>query len=139
MKVDYYQEGGYITGTWSPDSIKTDFTELQWDVTKKVYADGRINAAFFFTKGDHFMEINKVELFENGKVISTDEHYGLADDYRGTYRTKTYFYALKVDNYKPTAKYSLKATVKGKGGTDSYGNFTFNLCPYEHFSILEPK
>ena len=139
LKVDYYREGGYISGTWSPEKLTTEFANLEWDVTKKVYANGRINAAFFYTKGEHFMDIQKVELLEDGKVISTDEHDGLADKFRGTYKTKTYFYALKVDDYKASSKYTVRAMVKGKDGVDSYGNFTFNLSPYQPFSIIEPK
>ncbi len=138
LKVDYYKKGGYISGTWSPEELTTGFSPLEWDVTKKVYANGRINAAFFYTKGEHFMEIQKVELLEDGRVISTDKHNGLADKFRGTHKTKTYFYGLKVDDYKASSKYTIRAVVKGKDGTDSYGNLTFNLNPYKPFSVIEP-
>ncbi|MEN8122362.1 MAG: beta-N-acetylhexosaminidase [Bacteroidota bacterium] len=139
LKIDYYREGGYITGTWTPDKLSTTYSNIEWDVTKKVYANGRINAAFFYTKGENFMQIQKVELLEDSKVISVDEHDGLADKFRGTHKTKTFFYALKVDSYKPLAKYTIRAVAKGKDGVNSYGNFTFNLNPYKPFSIIEPK
>lgn len=139
LKVDYYKKDGYISGTWSPEELTTSFSPIEWDVTKKVYANGRVNAAFFYTKGEHFMEIEKVELLEDGNVISTDEHIGLADKFRGTHKTKTYFYGLKVDDYKPSSKYTVRAVVKGKDGTDSYGNLTFNLSPYKPFTVIESK
>lgn len=138
MKIDYYREGGYITGTWSPEDISTEYKELEWDVTKKVYANGRIIAGFYFTKGESYLNIRKVQLFENGKVISEDIHDGLADTFRGTHKTKTYQYNLKVDKYNPKATYIVKAEVSGKGGSDSYGNFTFNLSPYKAFTVIEP-
>jgi len=88
LKIDYYREGGYISGTWSPEKLSTEFSNIEWDVTKKVYANGRINAAFFYTKGENFMDIQKVELLEDGKVISIDEHEGLADKFRGTHKKR---------------------------------------------------
>ena len=139
LKIDYYREGGYISGTWSPEEVTTEYAEMEWDVTKKVYADGRINAAFFYTKGENHLNIQQVELLENGKVISVDKHDGLADDYRATSKTKTFFYALEVASYDAAAEYVVRALVKGDGGTDSYGNFTFNLCPFEAFSVIEPR
>ncbi|MDO5980007.1 beta-N-acetylhexosaminidase [Flavivirga spongiicola] len=139
LKVDYYKEGGYISGNWSPEKLTTEFSNIEWDVTKKVYANGRIIAGFFYTRGENFMDIEKVELLENDKIISTDQHEGLANKYRGTSRTKTFLYHLKVDNYNPNSKYKVRASVKGKDGTDSHGNFTFNLSPYKPFSAVEPK
>ncbi len=139
LKIDYYRAGGYISGTWSPEEVTTEFANMEWDVTKKVYANGRINAAFFYTKGEHFLNIQQVELLEDGKVISVDQHDGLADEYRATAKTKTFFYALQVDAYDPAARYVVRALVKGDGGTDSYGNFTFNLSPFAAFSVIEPR
>ncbi|MFC1565148.1 beta-N-acetylhexosaminidase [candidate division KSB1 bacterium] len=138
MKIDYYRKNGYIAGTWSPDKIRAEYSVSEWDVTDKVYTDGRIIAGFFFTHGNNHLEIKKVELLENEEVISVDEHFGLADDFRGTHKTKPYLYYLKVDSYNAKAKYTLRATVRGKDATDSYGNFTFNLSPYKPFSIIEP-
>lgn len=138
LKIDYYRKGGYITGTWEPKDLTTEFATRDWDVSKKVYANGRIMAGFYFTKGTNFMQIERVDLLENGKVISSDVHPGLADTFRGTNKTKTFQYNLKVDAYKKGAKYTLRAKIKGDKGTDSYGNFTFNLCPYVPFSIIEP-
>lgn len=138
LKVDYFREGGYITGTWTPADITTDYKMLEWNVTNKVYTNGRITAGLFYTKGKSFLNIKKMQLLENGKVISEDIHDGLADKFRGTHATKTYLYNLKVDNYNPKATYTIRAEVAGKDGTDSYGNFTFNLSPYIPFAVTEP-
>lgn len=139
LKVDYYRPGGYITGKWTPAMVKTETTPMEFDVTEKVYTNGRAIAGYYFTGGDNFLEISKVELLENGKVISEDVHDGLADTFRGTNKTKTFLYHVKVDNYNPKAKYTLRAHVKGQNGTDSNGNFTFNLSPYEPFTVVEPR
>lgn len=138
LKVDYYRPGGYITGHWHPELLSVEYKPLVWEVSPKVYTNGRIIAGFYYTHGENYMDIRKVELLEDGKVISVDEHQGLADTFRGTNRTKTFLYHLKVDHYKPDAVYTLRAEVKGHGGTDSYGNFTFNQAPYRPFTVVEP-
>jgi len=139
LKIDYYKPGGYISGTWEAKAIGNEFRELNWDVTKKTYANGRITAGFFYTKGANFMEIKKVELLENGKVIARDEHTGIADKFRGTHKVKSFLYHLQLDHYKPDAKYELKAEVKGIGGSDSNGNFTYNLSPFDRLNVAETK
>ncbi|WP_199748364.1 beta-N-acetylhexosaminidase [Pedobacter sp. KBW01] len=139
LKIDYYKPGGYISGTWEAKAIGNEFRTLSWDVTKKTYANGRITAGFFYTKGINFMEIKKVELLENGKVIARDEHTGIADKFRGTHKVKSFLYHLQLDHYKPNAKYELKAEVKGIGGTDSNGNFTYNLSPFDRLNVAETK
>ncbi|MNK64813.1 Beta-hexosaminidase [compost metagenome] len=139
LKIDYYKPGGYISGSWEAKTIGNEFRTLSWDVTKKTYANGRITAGFFYTKGANFMEIKKVELLENGKVIASDEHTGIADKFRGTHRVKSFLYHLQLDHYKPNAKYELKAEVKGIGGTDSNGNFTYNLSPFDRLNVAETK
>ncbi len=139
MKFDHYRPGGYIAGNWSPADLAAEFRPLEWDVTKKVYAEGRVKAGFFHLSGNSFMKIRKVELLENGRVISSDPHPGLADDTRATSLPKTYFYDLKVDRYDPDAAYTLRAEVAGETSNDSSGNFTFNLSPYQPFAVTEPK
>ncbi|WP_199121227.1 beta-N-acetylhexosaminidase [Pedobacter sp. ASV28] len=137
LKIDYFKKGGYIAGTWKPNQIDTGFRSIEWDVTQKVYANGRIIAGFFYTNGTSFLKIKNVSLLEDGKVISKDDHIGLADKFRGTHKTKTFLYHLKVDQYKYKSKYTLSAEVSGEKSTDSYGNLTFNLSPYEPFKVTE--
>jgi hexosaminidase len=85
------------------------------------------------------MEIKKVELLENGKVVAQDEHIGTADKFRGTHKTKSFLYHLQLNNYNPKAKYTLRASVKGINGTDSKGNFTYNLSPFDRLNVVESK
>jgi len=139
LKIDYYKPGGYISGTWDAKQIGSEYQPLSWDVTKKTYANGRITAGFFYTKGANFMEIRKVELLQNGKVVAKDEHKGIADKFRGTNRVKTFLYHLELDHYDPKAKYELRAEVKGISGTDSHGNFTYNLSPFDRLNVVETK
>ncbi|RBQ10146.1 beta-N-acetylglucosaminidase [Pedobacter miscanthi] len=139
LKIDYYKPGGYITGKWKPEQLANDYQNIEWDVTKKTYANGRIIAGFYYTNGANFMEIRKVELLENGKVVAQDEHNGIADKFRGTHKTKSFLYHLQLNNYNPKAKYTLRASVKGINGTDSNGNFTYNLSPYDRLNGIEPR
>ncbi|MBD8390474.1 beta-N-acetylhexosaminidase [Dysgonomonas sp. BGC7] len=139
LKIDYYRPGGYIAGTWTPAEISSKYKILEWDVTNKVYANGRITAGLFHTEGESFLNIKKVQLLENGKVISEDTHRGFADNFRGTNKTKTYLYSLKVDSYNANSKYTVKAEISGYNGTNTYGNFTFSLSPYQPFIVTEPR
>ncbi|WP_407478391.1 beta-N-acetylhexosaminidase [Elizabethkingia meningoseptica] len=139
LKVDYYHPGGYIAGKWSENDIKETFADLSFDVTSKVYANGRVVAGFFFTSGKNFLEIDGVQLLEDGNIISEDLHHALADTFRGTNKIKPFYYNLKVAHYNPNAKYTVRAKVRGAGGTDSKGNFTFNLSPYKPFTNVESR
>lgn len=139
LKVDYYHPGGYIFGQWTPKDIQEDYKELRFDVTPKVYTTGRAVAGFFFTSGKNFLEIDGVKLLKNGQVIAEDDHHSLADTFRGTNKIKPFYYNLEVKNYDPKAKYEIVAEVRGQNGTDSYGNFTFNLDPDSDFKVVEKE
>ncbi|MFI3315637.1 MAG: beta-N-acetylhexosaminidase [Rikenellaceae bacterium] len=135
LKIDYYREGGYIVNQWTPEDVKSDFTTVEWDVTSKVYASGRAIAGFYATKGENSIEIQSVELLENGKVISSDSHTSMSQVKKNIFRP--YNYDLEVEKYNPKSKYTIQVTFKGDKGTDSYGNVTFNLSPYVPFSVVE--
>lgn len=134
LKMDYFKPGGYIAGTWTPLQLDTSFTSVQWEVTPKVYANGRAAAGFFYTEGASFLKVKNVKLLENDRVIAEDAHESLADKFRGIpYKKNMFLYQLKVDSYKPGAKYFLTADIAGATGKDSKGNVTFNLSPYQPF------
>ena len=138
MKVDYYRPGGHIIATWQPSDLSAEsYQPLEWDVTKKVYTEGRVMAGMFYTKGKHFVNIKRMELLEDGKVIAVDNHRGFADTKRETGQHKNYLYFLPVKKYNPAARYTLRAIVSGYVGTDSYGNVIFSLSPYVPFSAVE--
>lgn len=137
LKVDYYREGGYIAATWTPQDVTTKEQTLEWDMTSKVYASGRVMAGFYGTAGKDNLEVLSVELLENGKVISTDDHTSESVIKKNIFRPYNYY--LEVKDYNNKATYTLRATVKAKGEGDTSGNVIFNLGPYEPFSVIEPK
>ncbi len=137
LKVDYYREGGYILNQWTPNDITDSYQTKEWDATKKVYASGRVIAGFFMTKGANNLEIEEVQLLEDGKVISKDAHHGISKVGKNIFRP--YNYNLEVTDYNPKAKYTIRAKIKGDKGSDSYGNITFNLSPYKPFTAVEKR
>lgn len=139
MRIDYYHPGGYIAGTWTSNDIREEYGTLTFDVTKKVYDNGRAQAGFFFTEGKNFLEIDAVQLLQDGRIIDEDGHHALADKFRGTNKIKPFYYNFTVKDYNPNAKYEIKARVRGAGGVDSKGNFTFNLSPTLPFSKTEKR
>lgn len=138
LKVDYYRPGGHVIAEWTPEKVSTtDYSVWTFDVTEKVYANGCAMAGLFLTKGENPLNIRKMQLLEDGKVIAEDLHRGFADRTRATGARKNYLYFLDVKNYKPGARYTLSVEVSGYRGTDSYGNVIFSLAPYEPFTKVE--
>jgi hypothetical protein len=70
------------------------------------------------------MDIDQVELLENGKVIHTDTHPGIAGG-----QSKDNIYTLTVKSIKPKATYTLRATMHSEGGTDSNGTISLQEMP----------
>ena len=138
MKVDYFRKDCHVIGTWSPKALSDGCVEWEWDVTDKVYADGRAMAGLYYTHGDNRLKVHGMELLEDGKVIAEDLHLGFADETRATSKYKTYLYYLDVMDYKKGSKYTLRIKVSGHKGNDSYGNVIFSLSPYEPFTSVEP-
>ena len=137
MRIDYYRPGGYIVGHWNRDDVKEEYSMLTFDVSEKIYANGRAQAGFFFVDGQHFLEIDGVQLLQDGRVIDTDRHHALADKFRGTNKIKPFYYNFTVKDYNAQSTYTVKARVRAVGGTDSKGNFTFNLSPAIPFNKIE--
>jgi hexosaminidase len=103
---------------WTPDQITSDYAEVEWDVAKHLTKQGTYEIIFEFEKGKNGIEIQKVSLVSEGKVIAADTHNGFSG---GRSKTNAYVLALPARNHE---KLTLEAVVKGRGGTDSYGNIT---------------
>ncbi|MFC4992563.1 beta-N-acetylhexosaminidase [Rubritalea tangerina] len=103
-------------GAWSPDTLKSSPAVLTLDVSK-VIANGPNHVEFNYTSGLHGLDISKVELLADGKVIHTDDHAGFTGG-----KPRQNRYTLKLDNKKQGVTYTLKAHVSGAGGSDSSGS-----------------
>ena len=111
-------------GGWKAAQIKNELSPLDWDVTKNVTAAGKVHVSFEFTEGACAIDIASVALLEDGQEISRDAHDGFAG---GSPRKPVY--ALDVPAPKPSTHYTLRAQVKGDGGTDSAGGIFWDLKP----------
>ena len=101
---------------WSAKTTPKDWTKQTFSTNGKIKSAGDIEVAFIYSKGQHALEISEVELLENGKVVATDKHAGFSGG-----KLKQIVYTLKLKKHKKGAKYTLRANVKGAGGTDSHG------------------
>lgn len=68
---------GSIIGNWTSATVSTEWSYLDWPVSSADLEKLR-GVRFVFTSGSHALEIDGVELLENGKVIAHDRHAGLA-------------------------------------------------------------
>ncbi|WOH36616.1 beta-N-acetylhexosaminidase [Thalassotalea fonticola] len=105
-----------LVANWTPAELTTGFNKLSWEVTEHVKKQGKINVAMLYREGKNALEIESLELYENGKRIAKDRHYALSGEI-----LSNIVYKLKLPEYKSDATYTLKASVKGSLGIDSFG------------------
>jgi hexosaminidase len=111
-------------GSWSSGKVSEKPSTLTMDVTKTLKASGNYQVVFQYTGGLHRLDIDKVILLENGKVIHTDTHAGFSG---GQNQNNTY--TLPVNAWKSGATYTIKATIHSNGGNDSNGTVSLQEMP----------
>jgi len=113
-----------INYSQSDVSDQDDFDKI-FELDGKVQSTGDYKFEFRHHKGESKLNIYKVSLLEDGKVISTDKHHGWSDDKTDVNQ----FYTVSLDKYNKQSKYSLRVTLKTTNGTDSQGVIYLSTFP----------
>jgi hexosaminidase len=103
-------------GTWSPAQTPASYSTLTWEITSRVTGAGEVDVSFCWKSGANGLDIAWAALLENGVEIDRDTHAG----YTGTTPSRP-TYVLRLPAWRRGATYTLAASVKGRGGTDSSG------------------
>jgi len=102
---------------WKSGEMSQTFTTHSWDVTSSISGPGVYRAIYNYTDGDCRLDIAWSELLEDAAVVARDEHVGHAGD-----AEVDNVYTLKLASPKPNSRYTLRASVRADGGTDSVGD-----------------
>nr|HEV7954229.1 beta-N-acetylhexosaminidase [Candidatus Acidoferrales bacterium] len=102
---------------WLAGEAAAAFTEREWDISSVTTAPGQYDVAFLQIGGHGHMEIEWIELRENGVVIQRVTRAGTTDLGQ---RSNDYLFGLP--SYHAGSKYSIRASVRGIGGTDNFGD-----------------
>jgi hexosaminidase len=103
-------------GSWKSGQTSEQFKTMQWDLTSSLQEPGDYQVTFEYTGGTHRLDIEWVELRQGEKVLSRDEHPGVTGG-----STSDNTYELSVPTAKGKTPYTLYASVRSDGGTDSNG------------------
>ncbi len=106
-----------MLGNWKSGQTTEEFKPTEWDITSQINEPGLYTITFQYTGGAHRLDIQKVELLRDGKVIANDEHTGITGS-----KTVDNTYKIKFDKYSSSSKYTLRAGIRSDGGSDSNGN-----------------
>jgi hexosaminidase len=116
-KYDQFKKYGELVAEWNPNIIQgKQFGDFEINVTGKIDKNGTYELAFWYTSGEHRLEINLVEVFKNGNKITEDDHPAFTGG-----NSKNNIYTFTIDDYETGAAFTIKAKVRGDIGNDSYG------------------
>ena len=105
-----------VIGNWASATVSTEWSDLEWPVSSADLEKLR-GVRFVFTSGNHALEIDRVELLGNDKVLVRDQHAGLAGK-----PSRGIFYKLSLPKgIHANNGCSLRARVRSVGGKDSNG------------------
>lgn len=128
------QDYGNVIGLWHREDITESYEFYDLDITQFVQSEGCQHFYFYYTDGWQALQIDSVQLLENGVMIDMDPHYGFS----GTNKTDIH-YLLDLPNYNSGATYTLRAKIKGSNGTDSKGQIHYRVTNDCNVSLVEKK
>jgi hexosaminidase len=102
---------------WVAGDAVATFTEREWDVTSAISAPGQYDVAFLLMGGHGRMEVEWIELRENGVVVQRIVRPGNTDL---NLRANDYLFGLPA--YHSGSRYTIHASVRGVGGVDTFGD-----------------
>lgn len=116
-KSKQFAKFGDVLGKWQSGKVSAGtFKPLDMDATGKIDGNGTYEVTFMYTHGIERLDIEKVEIVVNGKVVADDKHPGTTG---GRHKDNTY--RLKITNFETGANYTVRANVMGDTGSDSNG------------------
>lgn len=104
-------------GHWLAGDAVATFTEREWDVTSGISAPGQYDAVFLQTGGHGHMEVEWIELRENGVAV---QRIVRPADTDLAHRSNDYLFGLGT--FHPGSRYTIHASIRGLGGTDTFGD-----------------
>lgn len=113
-------------GQWTPTQIRPEPAPVVWDVTPQIKNAGQYRITWNYDSGSHGISIDSVVLLEDGREVARDAHDGFAGA-----SPRQPVYVIELAALKAGARYSLRALVKGEGGTDSQGWVSCVFTPVE--------
>jgi hexosaminidase len=105
---------------WKSGETTDEFQTKEWDVTATLSSPGNYDVLFSFTGGGNRLDIAWIEILENGETLQRVEHNGQT----GTVN-KDNTYRVSLPSLRTDATYTLRASVRSDGGTDSNGDIYF--------------
>ncbi|HVT13726.1 MAG TPA: beta-N-acetylhexosaminidase [Fimbriimonadaceae bacterium] len=104
-------------GQWKNGEVNDKFADKEWDITPALTNPGDYDVIFSYSWGEDRLDIQWIEIREDGQVVQRVEHLGRtgADNKDNAYR-------IHLDHIKPGAKYTLRASVRADGGDKSNGD-----------------
>ncbi len=110
---------------WKPgDFGNKKHQAVDYDLTDAIDGEGAYAVTFRFTEGSARLNIIRVELVEDGKVIATDAHQGYAGDAH-----RDHIYRLELEEHALGTGYALRVTAKTDGTTKSSGTILLRKLP----------
>ena len=107
---------------WNPGDIPTEWTVKEWAVpVGRISCDGTYKVTFTYTGGESRVDIRKVELVVDGKVLASDSHKGMAG-----YKHQGTVYQLKVRNFPKKASPVLRVEIRTDGNDNSRGEISLS-------------
>lgn len=104
-----------VIGKWSPEIISTDWKDVEWSVEKENKVTGELHVAFRHTGGANAIDIERVDLLMDGKIVASDLHAGSAG---GQPRDPIYSLIAPPSDGRSLV---IRAKIKGVGGANSNG------------------
>lgn len=102
---------------WVVGEAAAAFTEREWEISSALASPGQYDVVFFQTGGHGQMEIEWIELRENGTSIQRITRPGSTDP-----RLRSNDYLFGLPGYHAGSHYTIRASVRGVGGADTVGD-----------------
>lgn len=105
-----------VIGQWAAGQTSPTVASKDWDATASVKEAGEYVVRFQFMGGADQLNIESVELLENGRSVARDAHAGSTG-----FQNANNEYRLKLPALAPGATYTLRASVASPSGANSGG------------------
>ena len=128
QKRDYSEQFGVLAARWTADQIGAQIGVMEFDVSDYINSEGYHD--FYFKKTEDntkgMLQVFKVELYEDGKLIAVDEHNGVTSNHttelrnrnvwlHGGYGSSMYRFYLK--KHSSQSKYVIKVRNRSFKGS----------------------